>query len=119
MRNPEAPREHLEQSQVTKLFKNTNSPIEEHLLPQEASVIYESTGINVCCSLSRDNESQPNKINFMQRPKEDARVRGEEAKSREESPFFVSSIDMTKVSTLQNPKGSYKINPIQMIRELN
>jgi hypothetical protein len=26
---------------------------------------------------------------------------------------------MTKVSTLQNPKGNYKINPIQMIREMN
>jgi hypothetical protein len=26
---------------------------------------------------------------------------------------------MSKVSTLQNPKGAYKINPIQVIREMS
>lgn len=48
------------------------------------------------------------------RPKEDHKAKPEHI-----SPFFCSSIDMTKVAVLQTPKGSYKINPIQMIREMS
>lgn len=47
------------------------------------------------------------------RPKED------KARQEQVSPFFCSSIDMTKVTLLQTPKGTHKINPIQMIREMS
>jgi hypothetical protein len=39
--------------------------------------------------------------------------------SPNQSPFFSSSIDMTKVAPLSYPKANYKINPIHQIRELN